>query len=290
MSLVDSSRMLADARLGRYAVAAFNIENMEMAQAVIWEAEELKSPVICAVSQNAMKYASADLYAANVRVLADSVSVPVALHVDHAETMDTVQKALRGGFTSIMIDGSKLDFEENCALTGQVVGICRLFGIPVEGELGPLGGKADALPDSKLVYTDPEDARVFAETTGVSSLAVAIGTAHGIYKDKPRLDYVRLAEIRDTVDVPLVLHGASGLSAEQVARCIENGICKVNYATELRIAYTDAVRNYLKEFPDVFDPKKYSQKGRDAVRAVVREKILSLGSRDKAPRYGTEGR
>ncbi len=290
MSLVDSSRMLADARLGRYAVAAFNIENMEMAQAVIWEAEELKSPVICAVSQNAMKYASADLYAANVRVLADSVSVPVALHVDHAENMDTVQKALRGGFTSIMIDGSKLGFEENCALTGQVVGICRLFGIPVEGELGPLGGKADALPDSKLVYTDPEDARVFAETTGVSSLAVAIGTAHGIYKDKPRLDYVRLAEIRDTVDVPLVLHGASGLSAEQVARCIENGICKVNYATELRIAYTDAVRNYLKEFPDVFDPKKYSQKGRDAVRAVVREKILSLGSRDKAPRYGTEDR
>ncbi len=290
MSLVDSSRMLADARCGRYAVAAFNIENMEMAQAVIWEAEELKSPVICAVSQNAMKYASADLYAANVRILADSVSIPVALHVDHAETMDTVQKALRGGFTSIMIDGSKLGFEENCALTGQVVGICRVLGIPVEGELGPLGGKADALPDAKLVYTDPEDARAFAERTGVSSLAVAIGTAHGIYKDKPRLDYVRLAEIRDMVDVPLVLHGASGLSAEQVSRCIENGICKVNYATELRIAYTDAVKAYLKEFPDVFDPKKYSQKGRDAVRAVVREKILSLGSRDKAPRYGTEDR
>ena len=168
MSLVSTRRMLNDAQKGGYAVAAFNIENMEMAQAVIWTAERLQSPVICAVSQNAMKYASADLYAANVRVLADSVSVPVALHVDHAETEETVQKALRGGFTSIMIDGSKLDYSGNCTLTGKVVSACGPLGVPVEGELGALGGKADALPDSQLIYTDPEDAKDFAEKTGVS--------------------------------------------------------------------------------------------------------------------------
>ena len=285
MSLVDTKRMLKDAQDGRYAVAAFNIENMEMAQAVIWTAERLQSPVICAVSQNAMKYASADLYAANVRVLADSVSVPVALHVDHAETEETVQKALRGGFTSIMIDGSKLDYAGNRALTGRVVSVCSVLGVPVEGEIGPLGGKADALPDSMLVYTDPEDARKFAAETGVSSLAVAIGTAHGIYRDTPRLDYVRLSEIRSAVDVPLVLHGASGLSEEQVARCIEGGICKVNYATELRIAFTDAVRGYLAENGSVFDPKKYGAAGRDAVCRVVEEKILSLGSKNRSPLF-----
>lgn len=281
MPLVDTKEMLIKAQKGCYAIGAFNIENMEMAQAVVWTAEELQSPVICAISQNALKYATADLYYANVAMLAKQVKVPIAIHVDHAETEEVALKALRGGFTSIMIDGSKLTFSENRDLTRKVVSICSIFDIPVEGELGPIGGKIDAVSEDKLIYTDPQAARDFVKETGVSSLAVAIGTAHGIYKDIPRLDFNRLSEIANVVDVPLVLHGASGVPEELVKECIRRGICKVNYATELRVAFSDAVRTFFRENEKTFDPKVYGQLGREAVKAVVKEKILTVGSEGK---------
>ena len=278
MSLVDPREMLLKAKREKYAVGAFNIENMEMAQAVIEVADEMKSPVICAVSQNAMKYATADLYCAIVASIANHVSVPVAIHVDHAETEETALKALRGNFTSVMIDGSKLTYAENRDLTKRIVDICNIFSIPVEGEIGPIGGKIDAVPDYKLIYTDPQAACDFAKETGVSSLAVAIGTAHGIYKKTPRLDVERLSDIASVVEVPLVLHGASGVPDEQIQECINRGICKVNYATELRIAFTNAARTFLREDDKTYDPKVYSKLGRNAVKEVVRQKIEILGS------------
>lgn len=281
MGLVNTKEMLLKAQENSYAVGAFNIENMEMAQAVIEVAEELNSPVICAISQNALKYATADLYFSIVSSIAKNVSVPIAIHVDHAENEETALKALRGGFTSVMIDGSKLTYSDNRDLTKRIVDICSLFSVPVEGELGPIGGKIDSVPDYKLIYTDPLAAKSFALETGVSSLAVAIGTAHGIYKNTPRLDLDRLSVIANEVNVPLVLHGASGVPDDQIKECINRGICKVNYATELRIAYTDSVRSFLREDDTTFDPKAYSKLGRESVKRVVRQKLVILGSVDR---------
>lgn len=281
MPLVDTKKMLLNARHEKYAVGAFNIENMEMAQAVIETCEELKSPVICAVSQNALKYASASLYYSIVASLAKDVSIPVAIHVDHAETEEIAFKALRGNFTSVMIDGSKLTFSENRDLTKKIVDICNLFAVPVEGEIGPIGGKVDAVPDYKLIYTDPQAAHEFVIETGVSSLAIAIGTAHGIYKNTPKLDVNRLSEIAESVDVPLVLHGASGVPDDQVKECISRGICKVNYATELRIAYTGAARKFLTEDTKAYDPKIFGVLCRNAVKEIVKEKIMVLGSANR---------
>ena len=282
MALVNTKQMLLNAQSGGYAVGAFNIENMEMAQAVIWTAERLRSPVICAISQNAMRYANAELYAANIKCLAETAVIPVAIHVDHAENEEIVIKALHGGFTSIMIDGSKLTYAQNLAMTKRIVQLCDILHIPVEGELGAIGGKIDAVPDYRLIYTDPLAAKDFAEQTGVSSLAVAIGTAHGVYKNIPRLDYQRLSATREHVSVPLVLHGASGLSTSQVHECIKRGICKVNYATELRIGFTNAVRAYLAQDAVCNDPKVYGKAAREAVCDIVEEKLRAVGSVGKS--------
>ena len=190
--------------------------------------------------------------------------------------------ALRTGYTSIMIDGSHESFEDNIALTRRVADACAPSGISVEAELGKVGGKEDdlvAADDSP--YTDPQQAKEFAERTGVTSLAVAIGTAHGLYKGTPKLDFDRLSAIRDVVSIPLVLHGASGVPDEAVREAIQRGICKVNFATELRIAFSDGVKKYLGENPDAFDPKKYGKTGMDNVVALVKEKISVCGSAGK---------
>ena len=181
-----------------------------------------------------------------------------------------------------MIDGSKLDFGANIALTKSVVDVCKPCGIPVEAELGKVGGKEDDLSCDDPGYTDPEDAVEFVEKTGVSSLAVAIGTAHGIYKGEPKLDMDRLSEIRKVVSIPLVLHGASGVPDEAVRECIRRGISKVNFATELRIALSNGIKDYLKEDPDVFDPKKYDARGMERVTELVKGKIKVCGSEGKA--------
>ena len=273
--------MLLDAQKNKYAVAAFNIENMEMAMAVIYTADQLHSPVICAVSQNTLNYANANVFFGIVKSIADSVSIPVALHVDHAEKIEVVYNVLRNGFSSVMIDGSKLPYIDNVGITKKVVEICQIFDIPVEGELGAIGGKEDSLPDKDLLYTKPETALDFVEHTGVSSLAVAIGTAHGIYKNTPCLDYERLTAIRNVVDIPLVLHGASGLSEEQIKECVARGICKINFATELRQAFTSAVKKYLSVDSNVIDPKKMGKMAMEAVSLVVKEKIIQLGSNNR---------
>ena len=282
MAFVTSEKMLLDAQKGGYAVGAFNVENMEMVMAVIAAAEELRAPLMLQTTPSTVKYAGLDMYLANVRTAAKRASVPVCMHLDHGDSFDLAMQALRIGYSSIMIDGSHSVFEENIAVTKAVADACRPSGIPVEAELGKVGGKEDDLDGGSGGYTDPMEAKEFAERTGIGSLAVAIGTAHGVYKGEPKLDLDRLAEIRKVVSIPLVLHGASGLSEEAVKESIKRGICKVNFATELRIAYTDGVKEFLAANPDAFDPKKYGKVAMEHVKEIVKLRMKMCGCDGKA--------
>lgn len=237
MPFVTSEKMLLDARRGGYAVGAFNAENMEMVKAIIAAAEELRAPVMIQTTSSTIKYGSVETYAAIVSAEAMKASVPVCLHLDHGSSFGLAVRCVMAGYTSVMMDGSKLPFEENIAVSRQVAEMAAAVGIPCEAELGKVGGKEDEVEAVADTNTDPAEAKEFVERTGISSLAVAIGTAHGFYVGTPVLDVERLSEIRKAVDVPLVLHGASGLTDEQVQGMCETGICKVNFATELRNAY-----------------------------------------------------
>lgn len=251
MSLVTSKEILQDARKNGYAVGAFNVENMEMVMAVLAAAEEMQSPVIMQTTPGTVRYAGLDYYLANVAAAAARTKVPVVMHLDHGESFEMAMAAYRTGYTSIMIDGSKLSLEENIALTKSVTAACHPGGVPVEGELGKVGGKEDDLDNGDdNPYTDPQEAARFAEETGV--------------------------------DVPLVLHGTSGVPDEQVIQCVKQGICKVNYATDLRIAFTQGVKEYMGEHPEAFDPKKYAARGMEKVKAYVMQKMQMLGSQGKA--------
>jgi len=275
MSLVTTKTMLRDAQAAGIAIGAFNIENMEMARAVVDAAVEMKQPVILQTTPSTLRYAPISVFAAMAAALAKEASVPVAMHLDHGSSYDLAMEALEAGYSSVMFDGSPLSFEENAANTRKVVEAAAAKGISVEAELGSVGGKEDD-HEAENDYTDPDKAEKFIALTGVDSLAIAIGTAHGIYSGTPRLDIPRLIEIKKRVSVPLVLHGASGLSAEAVQACIREGICKVNFATELRIAYSDGVKEYLSKNPDAYDPKTYGKAGYDKVKAMVLEKIAMI--------------
>ena len=283
MALVTTKQLLLDAQKGGYAVGAFNVENMEMVQAVVAAAEELRSPVIMQTTPSTVKYANLNYFYENVKVAAQESSVPVVIHLDHGNSFELAMQAYRTGYTSIMIDGSHEGFEDNIALTSAVVKACHPGEVPIEAELGKVGGKEDDLDGGEGdPYTNPQEAAEFVERTGIDSLAVAIGTAHGVYKGVPKLDFSRLSEIRKAVSIPLVLHGTSGVPDEDVAECIKRGICKVNYATDLRFAFTKGINQVLKENPDTIDPKKYNAKGREEVRKYVMHKMKICQSIAKA--------
>lgn len=281
MAIVNTNEMLADARQKHYAVGAFNIENMEFVQAVVWAAEEMKSPVILQTSVNTLKYAAPEMFVAMVKACSDTVKVPVAIHLDHGCTLFNIMVCVKAGYKSVMFDGSLLSYEKNVDQTRRIVELCKSIDVSVEAELGAISGKEGAPEASEALYTDPDVAEDFVNRTGVDSLAVSIGTVHGLYKKAPRLDYRRLSDIKSRIEAPLVLHGASGLSVDQVRECIARGITKVNIATELRCAWSNAAREYMIGNPDVFDPKKASKLAREAVMNIVREKILILGSNSK---------
>ena len=283
MPLVTTKELMLKAQAGGYAIGAFNVENMEMVQAVVAAAEEMNSPVIMQTTPSTVKYADVDYFYANVKTAAEKASVPVVMHLDHGSSFDLALRAYRAGYTSIMIDGSHESYEDNIAVSKAVADACHAAGVPVEAELGKVGGKEDDLDGGDGdPYTDPQEAVEFVKRTGVDSLAIAIGTAHGVYKGEPKLDLDRLSEIREVVDVPLVLHGTSGVPDDTVKECIKRGICKVNYATDLRIAFTRGVKAVFAENPDVIDPKKYNAAGREEVKKYVMDKIKVMGSSGKA--------
>ena len=282
MPLTTTDKMLALARKNGYAVAAFNCENMEMIQAVIAAGEEMNAPIIIQTTPSTIRYASPELYAANAIAAAKNSRVPIALHLDHGDSHQLAEEAAHAGYTSIMIDGSRFQLEENIAFTKKTVEFCKKTNIPVEGELGRVGGKEDDTVSDGAGYTDPDEAVKFAKETGVSSLAIGVGTAHGIYAVKPALKPELISAIKDKLLIPLVLHGASGLEDAVIQDCISRGISKVNIATELRIVYTRAVRDYLNHDPDCFDPKKYGAAGREAVKILVMNRISVCGCNGRA--------
>lgn len=281
MPLTTTVSMLRKAQEQGFAVGAFNVENMEMAQAIISAAEDLGAPVILQTTPSTVRYAGTGMYAAMVAALAQEASVPVAMHLDHGDSFALCAHALRSGYTSVMIDGSKLPLEENIALTYKVSEMCAAVDVPVEGEIGRVGGKEDDL-ESDGGYTIPEEAVRFEKESGLFSMAVGVGTAHGFYKEKPQLNKELITTLRGMLQAPMVLHGASGLSDEDVKDCIRRGICKVNFATELRAAYTEGVKAVLAENPKTFDPKAYGKEARQRVKALVMERMLVCGCDGKA--------
>ncbi len=282
--LVTTKEMLLDAQAGHYAVGAFNVESLEFVMAVIRAAEDKKSPVIMQTTPGTVKYANLDYFAAMCKVAADAASVPVAIHLDHGDGFDRCIQAMHAGYTSVMIDGSHDTFEDNIALTASVTKVAGPLGIPVEAELGKVGGKEDDGPavEGESPYTDPNEAEEFVARTNCSSLAVGVGTAHGVYKGTPHIEQGVLKEIRQRLEIPLVLHGTSGVPDDQVAEAIRNGICKVNYATELRQAFTKGFMGYMAENPGCFDPKKPNKPGMQEIYDVVASHMDNLGSTNKA--------
>ena len=281
MPLVTSKEMFQKAYEGGYAVGAFNVNNMEIIQGITEAAAQEKAPLILQVSAGARKYAKHVYLMKLVEAALEDTGLPICLHLDHGSSFDLAMKALKAGYTSVMIDGSKLDYEGNIEVSKKVADVAASMGIPCEAELGKVGGKEDDLVAVADTNTDPQEARGFVERTGVTSLAVAIGTAHGFYVGTPVLDKERLSEIREVVDIPLVLHGASGLSDEDVMDCVKRGICKVNFATELRAAYSKAVRETLED-EKVFDPKAYGKAGIAAVKELVMARMKVCGCDGKA--------
>ena len=282
--LVTTKEMLLDAQKNHYAVGAFNVENIEFVMAVLAAAEETKSPVIMQTTPGTIKTAGLDYFYGMVAAAAARTQVPVALHLDHGDGFERCMQALRVGYTSVMIDGSHVGFEDNIALTKSVAAVGAAMGVPVEAELGKVGGKEDDGPavEGENPYTDPDEAREFVERTGCTSLAIGVGTAHGVYTETPHIEQDVVRAIRDAVDVPLVLHGTSGVPDEQVAEAVKNGICKVNYATELRQAYTKGFMGYMAENPGCFDPKKPAKLGMAEITNIVKVRMENLGSVGRA--------
>jgi fructose-bisphosphate aldolase class II len=303
MGLVSLKELLDDASRRCYAVPAFNVNNLETIQAVFQAAQSEHSPVILQATEKAGQYAGFDLLSAIVYKAAERSSVPAALHLDHGGSLEAVLQALRNGFTSVMIDGSHLDFNQNVGLTKQVVEVAHPLGVSVEAELGRLGGIEDTV-SGEVQLTDPEAARRFVEETGVDALAVAIGTSHGAYKFKgePQLRIDLVKKIKDLVNIPLVLHGASsvekeivdmaetygarlkgakGIPLESIREAIKNGISKINIDTDLRLAFTAATRKVLMENPEELDPRKILAPARDLMVKTMGNKMRAFGSSGK---------
>ena len=282
--ILSTRAMLLKAQKEGYAVPAFNIHNLETLQVVAETAMEMRSPVIIAGTPSTIEdYAGPDYIKAMAEVASNKYNIPIAIHLDHFENVEAIKKDIDIGFRSCMIDASKYEFEKNIEIVKDVVEYAHKFDAVVEAELGKLGGREDDIEvDAKdAMYTNPDDALEFVNRTGVDSLAIAIGTAHGLYKGEPKLDFERLKEIREKVNVPLVLHGASDVPDELVEKAISLGICKVNIATDLKVPFSDAVKEYFKENPKSNDPRKYMTPGKEAMKKIVEHKIRVCGSENR---------
>ena len=302
MPLVTSTEMFKKAYEGHYAVGAFNVNNMEIIQGIVEAAKEEQSPFILQVSAGARKYANHVYLVKLVEAAMETTGLPICLHLDHGEDFEICKACVDGGFTSVMIDGSKHPFEENIELTRRVVEYAHSKGVVVEAELGRLAGVEDAVKVNAkdATYTDPDQAVEFVERTGCDSLAIAIGTSHGAYKfkGKPELDFARLEKITNLLPgFPLVLHGASTVIPEFVAECNKYGgkldgaqgvpedmlfkagkfgVCKINIDTDLRLAMTASIRKHFVEAPGDFDPRQYLKPAREAIKAMVAHKMRDV--------------
>lgn len=274
MSCVSSYKLMKKASKEGYAVPAFNIDNLESAIAVTEVMKETKKPVIIQTIPRTLAYGGISVYPAICKSLTFGADdIDYAMHLDHGNSKELAEKCINCGFSSVMFDGSMLSFDENVRGTKDVVDFALPLGVSVEGELGTIGGKEEGDTDLEASYTKVSEAVDFCELTGVSTLAIGVGTAHGVYKGTPKINIQRIKEIHSAISTPLVLHGASGLSNEVLKDCIKAGISKINFATELRQAYTYGIKLGMEQNPDVFDPKIYMRVAIDEIKKVIREKI-----------------
>lgn len=282
--LVNMKEMLNKADSGKYAVPHFNINNLEWTRFILEECQELNSPVILGVSEGAIKYMGGYKTVSNLvkSLISDlNITIPVALHLDHGSSYESCVKAIDNGFTSVMIDASKYPLEENINITKQVVLYVKDKNVTVEAEVGAVGGEEDGVAN-ELAYAKVEDAVKLVDSTNIDFLAPALGSVHGIYKGKPKLDFERMIKIHELTKLPLVLHGGSGIPDELIKKSISCGITKININTELQIAWSNAVRIFLNENDKVYDPRKIIKGGEIAMKEMIKEKIILFGSNNKA--------
>jgi tagatose 1,6-diphosphate aldolase GatY/KbaY len=280
MALVSSKEMIDDAYQNHYAIPAFAAHNLEILKAICDRADRLGSPILIQTTPGTLKYLGVDRAVSMVKASAEKTKIPIALHLDHGDSFETAMKCLRAGFTSVMIDGSHLPFEENMKLVRRVVEAAKPMGVPVEAELGTIGGVEDDLEvdEADALLTDPVMAKVFVEQTGIDFFAPAFGTAHGLYKKEPDLRFDLLEEIRKGVGIPIVMHGASGVPDESLKRALHYGVAKVNFSTELKEVFVKELKTYLLAHPKENDPRKYFMPAMEAVSDIVEQKIEVLGS------------
>jgi len=276
MDIISTRNMLLKAKQGKYAIPAFNIYNLETMQAVMEAAANMKSPVILATSPSTIKYTGLDTLVSLVRSGIKEYKIPAALHLDHCTDLELLRQCISAGYKSVMIDASQESFEENIRKTKEAVHFAHKYDATVEAELGHVGGRG-----GEDIFTDPDAALEFVNKTDVDSLAIAIGTVHGLYKSEPKLDFERLISIEERTNVPLVLHGASGVPDKSIVRAIELGICKINIATELKVPFARETGKFLQEQPEEMDPRKYFAPGKEAIKKAAMVKIEIFGSSKK---------
>ncbi len=280
--IVNGNEILIKAKMGKYAIPHFNINNLEWTRFILEECQEAKSPVILGVSEGAIKYMGgykvvADLVKDLVKSL--NITIPVVLHLDHGSSVEVAHNAIEAGFTSVMIDASKYDLATNIAMTKEVVKMAHEKNVSVEAEVGHIGGNEDGT-SSSVAYAEVEDCTKFVSETNIDSFAPALGSVHGIYKGEPKLDFERMQKIANLTNLPLVLHGGSGIPDDMIKKAIQCGICKLNINTDLQIVWSNAVREFLK-VDDAYDPRKIIKSGEASMKKTIRDKIDLLGSGNK---------
>ena len=280
----NTKGILNKAKSGKYAIPQFNINNLEWTRFVLEECEINNSPVILGVSEGAAKYMGGyNVVYAIVTSLIESlkIKIPVCLHLDHGSTFEACKNAIDAGFTSVMIDASKYDLDENIRITKEVVEYARLHDVTVEAEVGHVGGEEDGIA-AEVAYAKVEDAVMLYKETNVDLFAPALGSVHGLYKGEPKLDFQRMKEISEKTNIPLVLHGGSGIPDDLIVKAIKSGICKININTELQISWHEAVKDFVKNNENAYDPRKVIKSGEANLKKSVTEKIKLLGSNNKA--------
>lgn len=284
MALVSMKEMLEKGKENGYAIGQFNLNNLEYVQAILQAAEEEKSPVILGVSEGAAKYMGGyKVVVAMVKALMESygTTVPVAIHLDHGTSFKACAEAIHAGFTSVMIDASHAPIEENIKLTQQVVELAHIHGVSVEAEVGTVGGEEDGIIGG-IMYADPAECNKLVQEANVDCLAPALGSVHGPYQGEPNLGFKEMEEILNLVGIPLVLHGGTGIPTKDIKRAISLGTAKINVNTESQMAQAEAVRQVLKEKPELYDPRKYLGPGTEAIKATVKGKMQEFGSSNQA--------
>lgn len=282
--IVNTKEMLEQAKLGKYAVPHFNINNLEWTRYILEECEKEKSPVIIGVSEGALSYMGGHHTVVGLvtNLVKDlNITIPVAIHLDHGSSFESCQKCIDAGFTSVMIDASKYNIDTNINMVSEVVNYAHKNDVTVEAEVGHVGGVEDNVSAS-VAYANPEEVKRLVEITKIDSLAPAVGSSHGVYKGVPRIDYDLITRIKNDTNLPLVLHGGSGIPDEIIKESINRGITKLNINTDLQIVWSKAVREYLNNDLNAYDPRKIIKAGEEAIKIEISKKIVLLGSANKA--------